>query len=250
MNTEGEGGFLARWSRRKAQALDPGSVASDASPRPRPVKSGPLAHAAKASPSGDAKVGPCADAASALAAAAPPSTVTSPASPFPTEPSTTPAAGQGGSVRPAPTLDDVARLDRDGDYAPFVARGVDEGVKRAALKKLFTDPHFNVMDGLDIYIDDYSVPDPIPLTMLRQMNQSHTLRLFEEETQPDAAAAPVSPPEPMPALPDAGVDLIGVEVAPAWTSTPPATPPHDHPDLQLQPDDAAGRPGPAPSAGA
>jgi hypothetical protein len=33
-------------------------------------------------------------------------------------------------------------------------------VRNAALKKLFTDPHFNVMDGLDVYIDDYGKPDP------------------------------------------------------------------------------------------
>jgi hypothetical protein len=31
-------------------------------------------------------------------------------------------------------------------------------VKNAAMKKLFADPHFNVMDRLDIYIDDYSSP--------------------------------------------------------------------------------------------
>ena len=31
------------------------------------------------------------------------------------------------------------------------------------MKKLFSDPHFNVMDGLDTYIDDYGKPDPIPL---------------------------------------------------------------------------------------
>ena len=40
--------------------------------------------------------------------------------------------------------------------------GVDASVKNAALKKLFADPHFNVMDGLDTYIDDYGKPDPIP----------------------------------------------------------------------------------------
>jgi hypothetical protein len=40
------------------------------------------------------------------------------------------------------------------------------------MKKLFSDPHFNVMDGLDSYIADYGKPDPIPLSMLRLMNQS------------------------------------------------------------------------------
>ena len=41
-----------------------------------------------------------------------------------------------------------------------------EDVRRAALKKLFSDPRFNVMDGLDVYIDDYSKTEPIPPEML------------------------------------------------------------------------------------
>ena len=44
----------------------------------------------------------------------------------------------------------------------FAARDVSPEVKNAAMKKLFTDPRYNVMDGLDVYIDDYSKPDPIP----------------------------------------------------------------------------------------
>jgi hypothetical protein len=50
-----------------------------------------------------------------------------------------------------------------------MARGVTTDVRNAAVKKLFADPHFNVMDRLDIYIDDYSQPDPLPAAMLRQM---------------------------------------------------------------------------------
>jgi hypothetical protein len=49
---------------------------------------------------------------------------------------------------------------------------VDPQVQQAALKKMFTDPHFNVMDRLDIYIDDYSQPDPLPMGMLERMAQS------------------------------------------------------------------------------
>ena len=46
--------------------------------------------------------------------------------------------------------------------AASCARDVAPDVKNAAMKKLFADPHFNVMDGMDTYIDDYSKPDPIP----------------------------------------------------------------------------------------
>jgi len=58
---------------------------------------------------------------------------------------------------------------------------VDPSVQQAALKKMFSDPHFNVMDGLDIYIDDYSKPDPIPLEMLKRMVQSDMLNIFRKD---------------------------------------------------------------------
>jgi hypothetical protein len=131
-----------------------------------------------------------------------------------------------------PTLADVAQLSPESDYSRFVAKGVDEGVKRAAMKKLFTDPRFNVMDGLDTYIDDYGKPDPIPLAMLRQMNQSRILRLFDDDEEEDDNAKKIADPAP-PAL-----------------SSEPAKPPDDDPDLRLQQDDAAGRPGPDQGAGA
>ena len=123
----------------------------------------------------------------------------------------------------------MAQLTRESDYARFVATGVDEGVKRAAMKKLFTDPHFNVMDGLDTYIDDYGKPDPIPLAMLRQMNQSKFLRLFDDdEDEAKKNAEPVI----------------------AATAAEALNPPDDDPDLRLQQDHAAGRPGPDQGAGA
>jgi hypothetical protein len=92
-----------------------------------------------------------------------------------------------------PTLADVAVLRPGDNIARFVAQGVDESVKRAALKTLFADPHFNVMDGLDTYIDDYSKPDPIPPEILRKLRQSETLGLFDpvEEAEDVAEVAEV-----------------------------------------------------------
>ena len=67
---------------------------------------------------------------------------------------------------PAPTLADVGLLAPDADFSRYLASGLDPTVRRAAMKKLFTDPHFNCMDGLDIYIDDYTKPSPVSATML------------------------------------------------------------------------------------
>ena len=83
---------------------------------------------------------------------------------------------------PQPTLEDVAKLTADSDYSAFAARHVDASVRNAAMRKLFAgDPHFNVMDGLDVYIDDYSVGVPIPKSMLRQMVQARSLGLLDDE---------------------------------------------------------------------
>lgn len=74
----------------------------------------------------------------------------------------------------SPTLDDVAKLTGDADYSLFISKGVDETVRRAALKKLFSDPHFNVMDGLDIYIDDYTKPSPISPAMFEALRHAES----------------------------------------------------------------------------
>ncbi len=82
---------------------------------------------------------------------------------------------------PPPTMEDVEKIDRYApDFSAFMKPEVDPAVQQAALKKMFTDPHFNVMDGLDIYIDDYSKPDPLPSGMLQRMVQSDMLGLFQK----------------------------------------------------------------------
>ena len=90
---------------------------------------------------------------------------------------------------PPPTLDDVEKIGvKSPDFSAFMRPDVDPLVQQAALKKMFSDPHFNVMDGLDIYIDDYTKSDPIPLDMLKRMQQSELLGLFKsaEELYPES----------------------------------------------------------------
>ena len=107
---------------------------------------------------------------------------------------------------PPATLDDVEKIDRFApDFSAFMKPDVDPVVQQAAMKKMFSDPHFNIMDGLDIYIDDYSKPDPIPLEMLKRMVQSDMLNIFRkdgDEEADDAKTVAKVPPEPVePALP-------------------------------------------------
>lgn len=78
-------------------------------------------------------------------------------------------------IKPLPSLEDVDMLTHDSDYSAFMAQGVDETVKRSAMKKLFSNPHFNIMDGLDIYIDDYSKFTPISPALLASLSHAKAL---------------------------------------------------------------------------
>ena len=106
-------------------------------------------------------------------------------------------------ARPLPTLEDAASLTPDADFSTFVAKDVDKSVQRLALKKLFADPHFNVVDGLDMYMSDYTKPSPLAPAMLAALQHAPGLlaQLLgdrqeaeqEEEGAPgdsEAAAAP------------------------------------------------------------
>ncbi len=123
-----------------------------------------------------------------------------------------------------PTLDDVAKLEPGANIAGFVGRNVAPEVRNAAVKKLFADPHFNVMDGLDVYIDDYNKAEPLPRQWLRQMMQARMLGLLDDEVQDQDLPTPDDPP-------------------------PENAAPHEDTDLPLQPDDATGRGSPEEGAG-
>ena len=169
------------------------------------------------------------------------------------------------AAEPTPlTLADAQSLTLQSDFSPFIARGVSPDVKNAALKTLFTDPHFNVMDGLDIYIDDYTQPSPLPLSVLRQMVSAKALGLVEDEEKAPkealAAAEDPAPPsvavnadgEASPDVAQSGVcnelpsPLVPSAVTLASGAGLPASQIIDaHADLRLQPDHAP----PAPGAG-
>ena len=207
-----DGGFLSRWSRRKVLVRQ-----GVAAPEPAP----------------SAQAQPVATAPVLLPVEAPAPLLAPPAAPeaLPVE------------TAPPPTLADVALLDHQSDYSRFVAPGVDSGVRNAALKKLFTDPHFNVMDRLDTYIDDYGQPDPLPEGMLRQMTQSRYLGLFADDPLP--AVAHDQAPAILPGLPTATAVSPAVDGAAADAAPALLTPPSDEDaDLRLQPLDAAGPAGP------
>lgn len=119
-----------------------------------------------------------------------------------------PSSRVDGEREPAP-LPPVESLTPESDFSPFMGEKVDESLKRRALKTLFQDPRFNVMDGLDTYIGDYSQPDPLPEGWLEKMGQMAHLgdqpaRLEEERKAAEEAqaAAAETPPEVINSFPN------------------------------------------------
>jgi len=108
--------------------------------------------------------------------------------PKPAAPAAATTTGSQAAVpAPKPELPPVDSLQGlASEYQDFLRPEVDEKLRQSALKKLFHDPHFNVMDGLDTYIDDYSKPDPIPEAMLRTLEHAKGLLFDEEKKKPEA----------------------------------------------------------------
>lgn len=179
--------FLNRWAKRKQDVRD-GKPLADPAAKP--------AHVPVAEPSRVVVLAENRADAAKLGGGGQPVPNATPANSAPTEP-----------VPELPTLADTQSLTPESDFKPFMARGVATDVKNAAMKKLFTDPHFNVMDRLDTYIDDYSLADPIPPEMLRKMVSAKFLNLFDDEESVkdeasaglDAADHPTDRPAPNPA---------------------------------------------------
>jgi hypothetical protein len=91
------------------------------------------------------------------------------------------AAPAAASAEPV-VLPSLESLTPDSDFAAFMRHGVPPELRQAALKKLFADPHFNVMDGLDIYIDDYTKPDPIAASVVSELAQFRNLDGLTHDT--------------------------------------------------------------------
>jgi hypothetical protein len=87
-----------------------------------------------------------------------------------------------------PALPSVDKLTPESDFSGFMHPKVEDALRRVALKKLFSDPHFNVPDPFEAYSGDWTGGEPISEEMLATLNQARTLLFPEEEKkQPEQA---------------------------------------------------------------
>lgn len=91
-----------------------------------------------------------------------------------------------------PPLPPIEELSFDSDYSAFMHPKVDPALRRAALRKLFSSEQFKAMDGLDVYVGDYSNPEPLAAGMAAMLR--HAGNLLESGEKPaEAHKAPAAP---------------------------------------------------------
>jgi len=180
-------------------------MSDDNRPLPPPLTYARWSARKRAARSGDASQDPAAKPAAAVV----------PAQQVPAPPPMDAAAV---AAPPTAELPDPATLTYDSDFTVYMTGKVDESVKRLALRRLLRDPRFNVMDGLDVYIDDYTQSDPIPPSMLAELVHSRvTLDPFNaREAAPPPSGAESASPHPDDSAPlqgDASHDVAIVDGA-------------------------------------
>ena len=89
----------------------------------------------------------------------------------------------------APLLPQLDELTPASDFSAFMHPKVHDALRRAALKKLFSDPHFNVPDPFEAYSGDWTGGEPIPEEMLAALNQARTLLFDDKQKQEEKPAA-------------------------------------------------------------
>jgi len=173
--TEDEG-FLQRWSRRKQSALRNDEVSEDeASQAPEANEEAVSAESLAA------------DASSAEL-----------------------EAGSASEPEPEPPGDEdmppLESIDESGSVAAFLSPRVSEGLRRAALRRLFSQPKYNVVDMLDDYAEDYSKPVALGSVVTADMRyraeqaaKRMERKLKESLARQDEAGDSVASVEPEPA---------------------------------------------------
>lgn len=103
-----------------------------------------------------------------------------------------PPASGAAPAEATPLLPDLDLLGGDSDYSAFLQPGVDLLLRRRALRKLFHSPKFNVLDGLDDYMGDYTnfekLGDVVTADMRHQLERAARAALDALDGERPAAA--------------------------------------------------------------
>ncbi len=78
-------------------------------------------------------------------------------------------------------LPPLESLGPESDYSVFMLEGVDDQIKKLALRKLFKSPFFNVLDGLNDYDEDFTNFEPLGDIITSDMKFHQERKKAEQE---------------------------------------------------------------------
>jgi hypothetical protein len=106
---------------------------------------------------------------------------------------------------PAPALPPVEKLTPQSDFTGFMHPKVEDALRRVALKKLFSDPHFNLPDPYEAYSGDWTVGEPMSEAMVASLEQMKALvKKLPAEKPPEETPEKEIIPEPKPQTDEPG----------------------------------------------
>lgn len=165
--------FLSRWARLKQQSREPPAAQAGAPPAPREEQ-----------PPG-AEAG---------------------------EHETATAAEAGSESREPAGLPPLDSLTEDSDFGPFMRTGVDPELRRAALRKMFRNPRYAVVDELDPFRADFAAFTALGDIVTADM-KFHAERLLRAQLEQAAEAAEDAGTAPGEAGPATAADAAATDAA-------------------------------------
>jgi hypothetical protein len=120
--------------------------------------------------------------------------------------------GAAGAEPEALELPPLDALTPESDFTPFMRPGVPAGLRAQALRKMFQNPKYGVVDELDPFRADFAAFTPLGDTVTAQM-RFHAERLLREEMERVAESleqgAPEQAAESGPRSPEAAAAATG-----------------------------------------
>ena len=87
----------------------------------------------------------------------------------------------------------IETLDERSDFSPFLSPGVSDGLRRMALRKLFSQPAYNVTDGLNDYDEDFTQFAGLGNLVTHEMKRLLQRELEAEKNLADSTDKQTSP---------------------------------------------------------
>ncbi|UCC55793.1 MAG: DUF3306 domain-containing protein [Gammaproteobacteria bacterium] len=80
----------------------------------------------------------------------------------------------------------IETLDENSDFSPFLSPGVSDNMRHQALRKLFSQPAYNVTDGLNDYDEDFTQFASLGKLVTREMKRRMQRELEAEKRRAES----------------------------------------------------------------